>query len=178
MIDSLTKRAFESDFKTIKLFIVKSLFALILIFSATTVLFADQFQNNDLKTCQDAVSIIKRKPYLVSYCSQCDKQSIQVWKVKDALITTENGKYFTVKIVGRRVYESRKQFDREKYREPIQYVLSTASSPDDLWFSEEIDLAYIYIPLGSRNFDNLAKFLGLKPNILVETINLPMDIST
>ena len=174
----LDKRLCGDDFKFIKFIAVKSLFVLVLIFSAATVSFADQFQVNDLKTSQQAVSIIKRKPYLVSYCSQCDRQSVQVWKVKDVFITTEDGKDFRIKIVGRRVYESRKQFDREKYREPIQYAVSTAPSPDDLWFTEEIDLAYIYIPLGTRNFDNLAKFIGLKPDILVDTINLPMDISS
>ena len=178
MVYRLHKRLFGDGLKYTKIIFVKTLFVVLLIFSAATVSFADQFQVNDLKTAQQAVSIIKRKPYLVSFCSQCDKQSVQVWKIKDVFITTEDGKDFRIKIVGRRVYESRKQFDREKYREPIQYAVSTAPSPDDLWFTEEIDLAYVYIPLGTRNFENLAKFIGLKPDILVDAINLPMDISS
>lgn len=158
--------------------IVKTLLILFLTFGTAIASFADQFQINDFKTCQDAVNIIKRKPYLVSYCSQCDQQSVQVWKVKDALITTDDGENFSVTIIGRRVYESSELFDRGKYREPIKFTFSKAPNPDDLWFTEEIDLAYIYIPLGSRSFDNLAKFIGLKPNIQVNTIKLPMDIST
>ena len=158
--------------------IVKILLILLLTFGTATVSFADQFQINDFKTCEAAVNIIKRKPYLVSYCSQCDQQSIQVWKVKDAVITSDDGENFSVTIIGRRVYESLELFDRGKYREPIKFSFAKAPNPDDLWFAEEIDLAYIYIPLGSRSFDNLAKFIGLKPNIHVNTIKLQMDVST
>ena len=155
--------------------ILSAVFTLIL----ATFSFADQYQIVDFKTAQRAVEVIKWKPFLVSYCSECDKQAVQVWKVRDALITTDDGKNFSVKIFGKRVYESEKIFDRGKYREPVQYMASKYPTAADEWFVQEIDLAYIYVPIGgtTRTFENLAQFMSLKPlNIQVAAINLPMDV--
>ena len=156
----------------------KILLAFVVTLLMSTFAFADQFQWVKLKTAQDAVKIIKRNPYLISYCSLCDRQSIQVWKVKDALITYQQDDFYSVTVVGKRVYESRQLFDEGEYKEPVRYFNSTAPDPDDLWFVEEIDLAYVYVPFGSRTFDNLANFLRLSPSLKVKRINLPMDISS
>lgn len=155
----------------------KLILAIVLTLLLATVSFADQFQVVEYETARRAVEVIKWKPYLASYCSECDKQSVQIWKVKDALITTDDGKYFTVKIFGKRVYESQKIFDRGKYREPVQYMPSKYPTSNDEWFVQEIDLAYVYVPTGTRTFENLAQFMNLKPlNIQVAAINLPMDV--
>lgn len=157
---------------------MKKLFlALTITLLLSTFALADQLQWISLKTAQDAVKIIKRNPYLIGYCSECDRQSVQVWKVKDALITHQKDNYYSVTIVGKRVYESKNLFDSGGYFEPVQYSVSTAPNPDDLWFVGDIDLAYVYVPLGSRTFDNLAEFMGYTPAIRVKRITLPMDIS-
>lgn len=155
--------------------LIKILFFSLLLCSSV---FADQFQILDLKTANEAVKRIPENSILISYCSECNNQTIEIWRVKKALVANfGKNNDLGVTIVGKRLYESKKTFNSGEYREPIEYNLVTAINPDDLWFVEEgIDLAYVYVPVDGRVFDNLADRMKLSPEIKVHQMRLPMSV--
>jgi hypothetical protein len=138
---------------------------------------ADQLAYNSLDISRRAAQEIKPDSILISYCSRCDDQAVEVWQVQKAVVTTtDERRYFEVQVFGKRLYRSKKKFDRGKYKEPVEYRKFHSQPPVGRWFLEGIDLAYVYVPESNGGFRNLARVLGLEAKIRVEKINLPPDL--
>lgn len=138
---------------------------------------ADQLAYNSLENSRRAVQAIKPDSILVSYCSRCDDQTVEVWQVQKAVVTaTDERRYFEVQVFGKRLFRSKKKFDRGEYKEPVEYRKFGAHPQGGRWFLRGIDLAYVYVPVSNGGFRNLARVLDLDAKIRVERINLPPDV--
>ncbi len=138
---------------------------------------ADQLAYNSLENSRRAAQAIKPDSILVSYCSRCDDQTVEVWQVQKAVVTaTDERRYFEVQVFGKRLYRSKKKFDRGEYKEPVEYRKFGAHPQGGRWFLQGIDLAYVYVPVSNGGFRNLARVLDLDAKIRVEKINLPPDV--
>jgi hypothetical protein len=140
---------------------------------------ADQLAYNSLENSRRAVDLIQPNSTLVSYCSLCDSQTVEVWQVRKAVVTvTEDRKHYEVQVFGKRLFKSRKKFDKGHYKEPVEYRRVGADVKGGKWFLEPIDLAYVYVPVEDGSFQNAAMVLGLKAKTKVDVIRLPADVTT
>jgi hypothetical protein len=138
---------------------------------------ADQLAYNSLEVSRRAVQAIKPDSILVSYCSRCDDQTVEVWQVQKAVVTTtEERRHFEVQVFGKRLFRSKKKFNRGDYKEPVEYRKFGAHPQGGRWFLQGIDLAYVYVPVSNGGFRNLARVLDLEAKVRVERINLPPDV--
>jgi hypothetical protein len=155
----------------------KFVFAVVGVFWIAAVCGADQFAYNSLDISRRAAQAIKSDSILVSYCSRCDDQRVEVWQVRKAVVTaTDQRKFFEVQVFGKRLFRSKKKFDKGEYKEPVQYRKVGSQAQGSRWFLNGVDLAYIYVPVGNGAFRNLARVLELEAKVKVEKINLPTDV--
>lgn len=118
--------------------------------------------------------------YMVSYCSRCDRDYIEVWEVKKVVTVavTEaipESDYFQMHVFGRRILRSSEAIREGKYQEPIQYEPIPENDPK--WFFQGVDLAYVYAPSSDDSFLCIGKnkVYQLKCDVHVERINIPED---
>ena len=140
--------------------------------------FADQLQWNSGAVCKRAIRLIRPGSILTSYCSLADNEHIEVWLIKevDAINTPIEG-LFEVRILGKRLYTSKKTFSSGEYREPVDYVECKRVGQRE-YFCKAIDLAYVYVQVGNNSFRCLGKVLGLECLVELESISLPSDLMT
>jgi hypothetical protein len=152
----------------------KSAFAIVVMLLIAGISRADQLAYNSLDISRRAAQAIKPNTILVSYCSRCDDQVVEVWQVQKAVVTaTDERRYFEVQVFGKRLFRSKKKFDRGQYKEPVEYRKFGAQTQGGRWFLQGIDLAYVYVPVGDGGFRNLARVLNLEAKVRVEKISLP-----
>ena len=60
--------------------------AIVLVAITAALCFADQLAWNAREICEEAAKRIKRNSILISYCSCCDNEHLEVWLVKRAVI--------------------------------------------------------------------------------------------
>jgi len=150
--------------------------AIVLVAITAALCFADQLAWNAREICEEAAKRIKRNSILISYCSCCDNEHLEVWLVKRAVIAiTATQGLFEVNVFGRRLYTSKKAFREEQYLEPVQYEAVTGDG-SSRWFFEGIDLAYVYVPTSKGSFHCLAKVIKRECIINVDTISLPSQL--
>ena len=143
---------------------------------ATSTCFADQLAWNSREICEESAMAIKRNSILISYCSLCDNEYVEIWLVKKVIVgTTAVHNLFQVNIFGKRMYKSKKAFQEKQYFEPVDYE-SIAHDDSSQWFLEGIDLAYIYVPTVNGSFLCLGKMMQYDCDVNVEIINLPSKI--
>lgn len=150
--------------------------ATVLIAVTAVLCFADQLAWNAREICEEAAKRIGRNSILISYCSCCNNEQLEVWLVKRASIApTVTQGLFEVNVFGRRLYTSKKAFHEEQYSEPVRYeaVIDDGSSR---WFFAGIDLAYVYVPTSEGSFRCLAKVIKRECSIHVDTISLPYQL--
>ena len=143
---------------------------------ATYVVRADQLQINSYEVCRRAVAAIKPNSVAVSYCSECDSQYVDVWRVRRAVVVATGKDQYEVAVFGPKLYRSTERFSRGAYYEPVEYRRVYADSENARWFLQSIDLAYFYVPQNGR-FRVLGKQLNLPAEVAVETIKLPQAVS-
>lgn len=156
---------------------MKLFFALVLIILiATLTCLADQLAWNSRQVCEAAVERIKSNSILISYCSICSSDYVEVWLVKRVVVaTTSQDDLFEVHVFGKRLYRSKEMVRENQYSEPIEYE-AIAGGESDSWFLEGIDLAYVYVPTNKTSFSCLGKALKKECETQVNTINLPEHI--
>lgn len=140
---------------------------------AASVSSADQLAWNELEVSERGAKAIRPESLLVSFCSLCDDEHVEVWRVKQVVVSATPTKgLYEVGVFGKRLRRSVKAFDAGEYAEPVQYA---ACPPDEQsgWFLEGIDLAYVYVPSGGKSFRCLGRVLGLECDVKVEAISLP-----
>jgi len=156
-------------FKTIML-------AIIVVVVMMVPCFADQLAWNSRGTCEEAAKSIEQGSILVSYCSLCSNEYVEVWLVKGIIVapTAAQG-LFEVNVFGIRLYRSKEAFRENEYSEPVQYEAVTAAGPTR-WFITGIDLAYVYVPTSEGSFRCLGKLIDRECSINVDTISLPHQL--
>jgi hypothetical protein len=150
--------------------------AIMLVAITAALCFADQLAWNAREICEEAAKRIKRNSILISYCSCCDNEHLEVWLVKRVIVApTATQGLFEVNIFGRRLYTSKKAFREKQYSEPVQYEAITGDG-SSRWLLEGIDLAYAYVPTSKGSFHCLAKVIKRGCSINVDTISLPYQL--
>jgi len=140
---------------------------------------ADQLAYNSRQVCQEAVKALTPGSFLVSYCSKCNDESVEIWQVSKALVVyTGYDSLYQVDIFCKKLYRSTELITEGRLSDSVQYeeLSAAVSGCEDLYTLEEVDLAYIYVGSGSNSFQCLGKKLGLKCDVLVEGIALPQDV--
>jgi hypothetical protein len=112
--------------------------------------------------------------YLVSYCSQCDHEHVEVWEVRKVVaVAIPDTDYFEMNVFGRIVLRSVETFREGTYREPVAYK---AVPPDEAaWFRRSVDLAYLYSPSNGGGFHCVGKAFHLECDVHVERIRIPAE---
>ena len=155
----------------------KTIMVAIVLVAATAVLcFADQLAWNEREICEEAAKRIRQNSILVSYCSRCNNEQLEVWLVKRVVIApTVTQGLFEVNVFGRRLYTSKEAFREKQYSEPVRYEAVTGDG-SSRWFLAGIDLAYVYVPTSKGSFRCLAKVIKRECSINVNTISLPYQL--
>lgn len=150
--------------------------AIVLIAVMTASCLADQLAWNSLEICEEAARRISRNSILLSYCSLCSNEHVEVWLVKGIIVapTAAQG-LFEVNVCGIRLYRSNEAFQENNYSEPVEYEAVTGEEPAR-WFVTGIDLAYVYVPTSSGSFRCLGKVIKRECSINVDTISLPYQL--
>jgi len=150
--------------------------AIILVVVMTVSCLADQLAWNSRGTCEEAAKSIEQGSILLSYCSLCNNEHVEVWLVKGVIIapTAAQG-LFEVNILGIRLYRSSEALQENNYSEPVQYEAVTAEG-SARWFVTDIDLAYVYVPTGEGSFRCLGKVIKRECIINVDTISLSRQL--
>ena len=156
---------------------MKLFFALVLIILiAPLTCLADQLAWNSRNVCEAAAKRIKPNSILISYCSVCPNDYVEVWLAKKVVVAaTSEDDLFEVHVFGKRLYRSKEMVRVNQYSEPIEYEAITGGESDS-WFLEGIDLAYVYVPTGKTLFSCLGKVLNKECETQVDIITLPGHI--
>ena len=150
--------------------------AIVLVAVMTVSCLADQLAWNSRELCEEAAKRIGRNSILISYCSCCNNEHVEVWFGKRAVVApTATQGLFEVNVFGRRLYTSKKAFREKQYSEPVQYEAVTGDG-SSRWFLAGIDLAYVYVPTSKGLFHCLAKVIKRECIINVDTISLPYQL--
>jgi hypothetical protein len=134
---------------------------------------ADQFAFNSRLVCSNAVSLLREGSLIVSFCSQCDEEHVEVWRIKKAFVAdTQFHDQFEVVLFAKKLYRSRMSFKPGDRADSIKF--DRIANGEESFTAEGIDLAYLYVQGPAGKFRVLAKQMGLQPlYCAVETINLP-----
>lgn len=152
------------------------LLGIALIAVTTTSCLADQLAWNSRATCEEAAKTIEQGSVLLSYCSLCNSEHLEVWLVQGVIVvpTAAQG-LFEVNVLGTRLYRSEEALQADEYPESAQYEAFTAEGTSR-WFITGIDLAYVYVPTGKGAFRCLGKVIQSECIINVDTISLPSQL--
>ena len=167
----MSYKLFDMD-NPIKTFTLISL----LLFSASAS--ADQLQWNSSEITAKARQAIKRNSVLISYCSEADNVHVEIWRVIKTVVTpTSNKDFFEIQVFAKRLFVSKKTFNRGTYKEPVNFIKAVPDPENtvysDLYILRDIDLAYVYVPHGENTFVCLGRNLNLECDVSVEKIILP-----
>jgi len=137
---------------------------------------ADQLQWAPLPVCQAAAKALSRQPFLVSFCSQAEEDNIELWTVTHlAIEATPFPNLFEIIVTGTVLYRSDRSHSSAEFPVPKeQWTFHDIENARRCSFG--IDLAYVYVHLGSGSFRCLAKLLGMDCLVAVETLRLPDDV--
>ena len=150
--------------------------AIVLVAVTTMSCLADQLAWNSRHTCEEAAKNIKQNSILLSYCSLCSNEHVEVWLVKGINIAaTVTQGLFEVNVFGIRLYRSQEAFLGNKYSESLEYA-AILGRGRARWFITGIDLAYVYVPTSSGSFRCLGKVIERECSINVDTISLPHQV--
>jgi len=159
--------------------------AIVLVAVTTASCLADQLAWNSRGTCEDwnsrgtceeAAKSIEQGSILLSYCSLCSNEHVEVWLVKGIIVSpTVTQGLFQVNVLGKRLYRSEEAFQESDYSEPVQYEVVKGGGRAR-WFITGIDLAYVYVPTSDGVFRCLGKVIKRECSINVDTISLPPEL--
>ncbi|MEI8289112.1 MAG: hypothetical protein WCH99_06530 [Verrucomicrobiota bacterium] len=140
--------------------------------------FADQYAYNSRAICVEAVKQLPVGAIVISYCSLCDGERVEIWRVQQAFVSfTGVEDCYEVTIFAKKLYQS-KPFDSGGYQEPVEY--ERLKEGEASLAVTGVDLAYIYVTRPGGKFGKfrvLAKELKLKPfDCRVNVIRLPKPL--
>lgn len=141
--------------------------------------YADQLAYNSREECEKAVKKLSKGSIVISYCSFCKDEYVEIWQVQKAEVTyTGHQEFYEVQIFYKKLFRSKKAFDKGKYKEPIEYEEVFAQNDDksDLYDRSGVDLAYIYTKETGNVFRCLGKQLSLECEVKVDKIQLPQKV--
>src|ERR1700728_2840855 len=117
---------------------------------------ADQFIFNPRSICTNALNFIHDGSVVISFCSQCDAEHLEIWRVKQSFVADALYQdQFQLILVGKRLYRSRLEFKQGQYKEPVKFEKVPDSEKSLL--VEGVDLAYLYVQSPDGTFHVLAK---------------------
>ena len=150
--------------------------AIVLVAVTTMSCLADQLAWNSRGTCEEAAKSIEQGSILVSFCSLCSNEHVEVWLVRGIIVApTPTQGLFEVNVFGIRLYRSNEAFQEMQYSEPVEYKAVKGQEPAR-WFAAAIDLAYVYVPTSEGTFRCLGKVINRECSINVDTISLPRQL--
>ena len=150
--------------------------AIVLVAVTTMSCLADQLAWNSRGTCEEAAKSIEQDSILLSYCSLCSNEHIEIWLVRGIIIApTATQGLFEVNVLGICLYRSQEAFQENRYSELVEYEAVTGEGPTR-WFATVIDLAYVYVPTAEGTFRCLGKVINRECIINVDTISLPHQL--
>ncbi len=137
---------------------------------------ADQFSLNPRETCTNALSFCPAGSIVVSFCSLCDGEHVEVWQVKEALVSDAQFRdLFELRLFVKKLYRSKEAFTSNHFRAPAHF--EKIRGGEQSLSLEDTDLAYLYVLKPDGAFHVLAAEMGLTPlDCLVPTITLPRSI--
>lgn len=138
---------------------------------------ADQYAWNSRAVCLKAVGILSEGSLVVSYCSLCENEYLEVWRVKNAFVTaTEAEGYYQVVVWAKRLFRSTTPLNSTRSAGSADY--ERLPDGEDSLIVTGVDLAYLYVRRTNGRFLVLAKELKLKPlECRVKKIRLPDNIT-
>jgi len=133
----------------------------------------DQLQWAPLSVCRAAAKVISRPSLLVSYCSQAEKDGVELWSITDlSVAATPCGGLYELNVTAIPRYRSDRAYSSAEF--PItEWCWSFHEIETGAPYRVGVDLAYVYIHLGGGSFRCLATVLGLDCIVAVETLHLP-----
>jgi hypothetical protein len=135
--------------------------------------YADQLSWNSREECEKAVKKLSKGSIVISYCSFCNDEYVEIWQVQKAVVTyTGRKEFYKVEIFYRKLFRSKKAFDGGKYKEPVEYekVFAQKDDKSDLYDRSGVDLAYIYTKETENVFSCLGKQLSFECEVKVDKI--------
>jgi len=141
---------------------------------------ADQLAYISKEDCERAAKKLPAGTIVISYCSLCDNQYVEVWKVRKTMVSHTGYKdYHAVNIFYTRLFRSKKSFAEGEYKEPVEYEKFVArdDSESGLYGSSIADLAYIYTKDADNIFRPLGKQLSLKCEVKTDQVRLPAAVT-
>lgn len=128
-----------------------------------------------VKLLQEQIRQRHGKPYhLVSYCSLCAPEHVEVWEVKDVVaVAVPDTEAFQIYVFGRCTRRSVDAISEGAYQEPVRYQRVPTGRRD--WFLRGVDLAYLYAPSGDALFQCVGKMFRLECEVRVEQIKIPQN---
>jgi hypothetical protein len=152
------------------------LLGIIIILATSTKVHADQFAWNSLSVSSNAIQHLQAGTLVISYCSQCDGQRAELWRVERAVIAvTDYADSYEVTLFVQRLFQTKRSFDSGEYKNRVQW--QTIPVEERAWSLEDVDLAYIYVRQPDGSFRVLADVMKLTPlSCATKTIQLPAAI--
>ena len=150
-----------------------ALLASLLVLGTAATCLGDQLQWNPLSVCRAAAKRISRPSLLVSFCSQADRDHVELWSVSDLelAVTSVRGLYELI-VSGTKLCRSDYAYSSDEFPVPEeQWTFHRGNDAEG--FSVGVDLAYLYIHIGGGSFRCLAQVLGLDCVVGVEIVHLP-----
>jgi hypothetical protein len=134
---------------------------------------AEQFDNVPRSVCTNALAYVQPGSIVISYCSQCDREYIEIWKVKDAFAADlQDRDQFQLTLFAKKLFRSKEALAAKELRPGTKFV--RARGGEKSLVVDGVDLAYIYVKRPDGSFHVLAMELNLEPlHCAVETITLP-----
>jgi hypothetical protein len=156
--------------------IASAVFLLALGFLFCPVASADQFAYVDRSICTNALNYVAEGSIVLSYCSQCDGERVEIWKVKEAFVAdVQFFDHFQLTLFAQKLFRSKRAYDSGKLTEPVRFT--RVPKGQESLTVEGVDLAYLYIQKPDGSFRVLAKEMDLEPlHCAAEIIRLPPAI--
>lgn len=128
-----------------------------------------------VKSIQEQIKQADKPYYMVSYCSMCSEDFIEVLEVKEVVtVATPYTDFFEMRVFGKRVLRSSQPILEGEYHEPIAF--EAIPENDDSWVLKDVDLAYVYMPLVGNYFRCIGKEFKFECEVTVEWIKIPKSV--
>jgi hypothetical protein len=148
-------------------------FSLLCAFLLTGTAPAEQFDSVPRQVCINALAYVEPGSIVISYCSQCDREYVEVWRVKDAFaVDVQDRDQFQLTLFAKKLFRSKEALAAKELTAGTKFV--RVRGGEKSLVVGGVDVAYIYVKRPDGLFHVLAKELNLEPlHCAVETITLP-----
>lgn len=147
---------------------LRNLLACVVLACAGTELRADQLQYLDPEHSQAALEVLKKQPFVVTYCSKCDDARAVLWQVShvEDRPTDSLRPYWEITLVARPVLKSKAPL-KPNQQADFEYVGNPTQSLEQV----PLDLAYTYVLVG-HEWICLGRLLHLPCEVSVDRLRI------